>query len=148
VTADPELIAQLRRMCRKADRALAAASSHVAAGDYDFAVSRAYYAVFYSIEAVLLTQGLVFSKHSGVIAGFNQHFVKTGVFPAEFSKCVARLFRERQLGDYEFDVSASREAAEQGIHDAQDVVSATRQYLEQAGYLGSADNGKQAGDSP
>jgi len=134
MTVDPELLAQLRDICSKADRALAAASGHMTAGDYDFAASRAYYAAFYSIEAILLTQELVFSKHSGVIAAFNQHFVKTAVFPKEFSKRIARLFRERQIGDYEFDLSVSEEDAEQGIEDAQTIVSAVRQHLERQGF--------------
>jgi uncharacterized protein (UPF0332 family) len=135
VTPDPELVAQLRQICGKADRALAAASEHIEAGDYDFAVSRAYYAVFYSLEAALLTRGLVFPKHSGVIAGFNQHFVRAGVFPREFSKMIASLFRERQIGDYEFDVSVSREDAIQGMRDAQTLVAAAREYLEREGYI-------------
>lgn len=135
MTADAELAAELRRICSKADRALAAASEHIEAGDYDFAASRAYYAVFYSLEAVLLTQSLVFSKHSGVIAEFNRRFVKTAIFPREFSKKIARLFRERQVGDYEFDLSVSQEDAAQGIQDAQTVVSAVRQYLEREGFI-------------
>ena len=36
---------------------------------YDFAVSRAYYTIFYAAEAFLLGEGLAFSKHSAVIGG-------------------------------------------------------------------------------
>jgi len=52
----------------------------------DDAVSRAYYAVFHGISAVLLSKGIAFSSHSQVIGVFNREFVKTGVFPADFSK--------------------------------------------------------------
>jgi uncharacterized protein (UPF0332 family) len=38
------------------------------AGFCDFAVSRAYYAMFYVAEAFLLGVGLSFSRHAGVIA--------------------------------------------------------------------------------
>jgi len=34
-----------------------------------------------------------------------------GIFPKDFSKRIARLFRERQIGDYEFDISISADAA-------------------------------------
>src|SRR5213594_1430495 len=34
---------------------------------YDFAASRAYYVMFYVAEAILLGEGLTFSKHSAVI---------------------------------------------------------------------------------
>lgn len=39
-------------------------------GLYDFAVSRAYYAMFYIAEAFLLGQDLSFSSHAGVISAF------------------------------------------------------------------------------
>jgi uncharacterized protein (UPF0332 family) len=42
------------------------------AGLYDFAVSRAYYARFYVAEAFLLSLGLAFSRHAGVIAAFGE----------------------------------------------------------------------------
>jgi len=48
-------------------------------GDYISAVNRAYYAIFYAANALLATKGLERSKHSGVIAAFRQHFVKTGI---------------------------------------------------------------------
>ncbi len=51
---------------------------------YGFAVSRAYYAMFYLVSAVLLTKGLNFSKHQAVVAAFGQHFVKTGIFKHMF----------------------------------------------------------------
>ncbi len=79
---------------------------------YDFASSRAYYAAFYAMQAILLTKDLSFSKHSGVIAAFNRQFIKTGVFPKEFSKLISRLFRERQTGDYEFDLITENEKGE------------------------------------
>lgn len=55
---------QLQPMIRKALRSIAAAKRDLEEGDYDFASSRAYYAAFYAMEAILLTENLVFSKHS------------------------------------------------------------------------------------
>ena len=76
-------------MVKKARRSIAAANRHLQDGDHDFASSRAYYAAFYSMEAILLTIDLVFSKHSAVISAFNMHFLKTRIFPKEFSKLIA-----------------------------------------------------------
>jgi len=128
--ANGKLNKQLEKMMRKANRALAAARIHIKTGDYDFASSRAYYAAFYSMEAVLLKQGLVYSKHSGVISGFAQHFVGTGIFPKDFSKRIARLFRERQIGDYEFDISISADAAKEDVQHATVIVQAIATYFE------------------
>ena len=69
---------ELEALAKKGRRSLAASHRLYAQGDYDFAASRAYYAMFYLAEALLLSQGLSFSKHSAVIAGFGEHFVKRG----------------------------------------------------------------------
>lgn len=43
------------------------------------AVNRAYYAMFYALQALLAASGLVASKHSGVISLFDREFVKTSL---------------------------------------------------------------------
>jgi uncharacterized protein (UPF0332 family) len=129
MTANRKLNKQVDEMMRKSKRALAAACAHIQAEDYDFASSRAYYAAFYGMEAVLLKKGLVFSKHSGVMAGFARHFVGAGIFPRDFSKRISRLFRERQIGDYEFDVSISADAAREDVQHATVIVQAITDYI-------------------
>ena len=42
-------------------------------------VNRIYYAIFYSVTALLLTRGLSSAKHSGVRSLFNKEFVKKGL---------------------------------------------------------------------
>ena len=42
--------------------------------------SRVYYAMFYSVEALLLTEGISVSSHKGVISVFGERFIKTGIF--------------------------------------------------------------------
>jgi uncharacterized protein (UPF0332 family) len=64
------------------------------------AVNRMYYALFYAVVALLKTKGLSSSKHSGVRAMFNQHFVKTGIVRRETGKFYELIFNERQEGDY------------------------------------------------
>ncbi|MBV6394587.1 MAG: hypothetical protein HFACDABA_00153 [Anaerolineales bacterium] len=49
-------------------------------------VNRAYYAMFYAALAILAAVGEETSKHSGVLALFDRHFVKTGVLPKEMGK--------------------------------------------------------------
>ncbi len=85
---DNSLPNRLRAMILKAHRSLRSAEKQLNENDYDFGTSRAYYAVFYAMEAALLSKGLVFSKHSGVIRGFSEHFVKTGIMPKEFAPII------------------------------------------------------------
>ena len=84
------------------------------AGLYDFAVSRAYYAMFYVAAAFLLGRGLTFSRHAGVIAAFGERFAKTGIVPVEFHRYLIEGQDERNVGDYQIGPSLTdRQAAEQ-----------------------------------
>jgi uncharacterized protein (UPF0332 family) len=126
-----ELHGQLQSMIKKAIRSLNAAKRNIKMGDYDFASSRAYYAAFYAIEAVLLTKELSFAKHSAVISAFNRHFVKVGLFPKEFSKSISRLFRERQIGDYDFGVTITECDAQKDVEAAEAILEGIRTYVSQ-----------------
>jgi uncharacterized protein (UPF0332 family) len=130
-----DLVAQLELMLNKASRSLTAAQKLLQEGDHDFASSRSYYAVFYGMQAVLLTKNLSASKHAGVIRLFNQHFIKNGTFPAEFSKFINLLFRDRQIGDYRFDVTIALERSQQDIVTAETIVQAITAYLIKEGLL-------------
>ena len=63
-------------------------------------VNRLYYSLFYVVLALLETKGLASSKHSGVRALFNQHFVKPGIISKETGQFYGELFKNRQKGDY------------------------------------------------
>lgn len=76
------------------------------------ALNRFYYAAFYAARALLATKGLDSSKHSGVIALFNQHFVKTGIMKIETSKVLSKSFEMRQDTDYEDFIVVTKEEVE------------------------------------
>lgn len=62
--------------------------------------NRLYYACFYAVTALLGKKELGSSKHSGVKALFNQHWVKTGRVGKEYGRLYNQLFEARQEGDY------------------------------------------------
>ncbi|MCC6499297.1 MAG: HEPN domain-containing protein [Anaerolineales bacterium] len=76
-------------------------------------VNRAYYAMFYAALALLATIGEKTSKHGGVMALFDKHFIKTGVLPTEMGKFLHTAFDARQIGDYEDRSEISEAMAEQ-----------------------------------
>ncbi len=78
---DIELARKLRKIMEKSTKCLLIARQHHDQCNYDEAASRAYYAVFHSLQAVLLTRGLSFSRHSGVKGAFNREFVHKKYFP-------------------------------------------------------------------
>ena len=91
---EQEIAANLER----AEQSIQAAKDLAIRGYHDFAAARAYYAAFYGATAVLLNEGLDFSKHSGVIASIHQRFVKTGKLSKEQSKDLNWLLRYETLG--------------------------------------------------
>jgi uncharacterized protein (UPF0332 family) len=67
---------EIEFLIKRAMRYLKSAEILLKEGDYESSVSRTYYAMFYSAQAMLLTQNLSFSSHKGVISAFGKHFVK------------------------------------------------------------------------
>jgi uncharacterized protein (UPF0332 family) len=96
------------------------------AGHHGFAASRAYYSMFYVAEAFLAGKGLSFSKHSGVIAAFAEHFTRTKIVPEEFHRHLIRGMETRHVGDYDYPGSVSAE-------DAQVQITRAEQFLDFAG---------------
>jgi uncharacterized protein (UPF0332 family) len=102
-------------------------------GYYDFAASRAYYAAFYAATAVLLKEGLEFSRHSAVVATIHQRYVKTGKLSIEQGRTLNWLFELRSVGDYGGTAHVSRQQAEQAVQAAEEFLLAARPLLAQDG---------------
>ncbi|GAB4153701.1 MAG: HEPN domain-containing protein [Candidatus Promineifilaceae bacterium] len=117
---EEEIVANLKR----AEQSILAAKELAGKGYYDFAASRAYYAGFYGATAVLLNEGLDFSKHSGVIASIHRQFVKTGRLSKEHGKDLNWLFEIRNVGDYGGTAHVSRLQAQQAIEAAESFLKA------------------------
>ena len=114
----------------------AAAESIQAAGElldnqhFGFSASRAYYAMFYAASAVLLTKGLTFSRHSGIISAFGHHFARAGILPEELHSTFSQAQKLRHLGDYDLAPFPESTAADQ-LENARRFVDAVRGYLEE-----------------
>ena len=132
--ADSGLRDQIAVIMDKAVRSLEASKSLLDGDNCDFSSSRSYYAAFYALQALMLTKNLVYSKHAGVIGGFNEHFIRENIFPKEYSKYISRLFRERHIGDYDFKQVITHEDAEKDFSIASELVGAIKQYLEGEGF--------------
>jgi uncharacterized protein (UPF0332 family) len=122
---EQEIVANLER----ATQSVQAAKELAKIGYHDFAASRAYYAAFYGATAVLLKEGLDFSKHSGVIASIHQRFVKTGKLSKEHGKNLNWLFELRNVGDYGVTAHVSQPQAEQAILAAESFLEAINALL-------------------
>jgi uncharacterized protein (UPF0332 family) len=113
----------------RARQELAAAELLAANGFGAQAVSRAYYAAFYSAEAALLSLGEVRSKHSGVVSAFGRLVVLEGGIDEEAGRLLRSLFERRSHADYELaDVPV--EEANQAVIDATVVVERVERWLQ------------------
>ncbi|HCO96071.1 MAG TPA: HEPN domain-containing protein [Phycisphaerales bacterium] len=121
---------QIQALIEKARRYLRSAELLIHDGDYDSAVSRSYYAMFYSAEAALLKKEMTFSSHKAVISAFGQYFVKTGIFDKRMGRDLNIIFGERQLGDYESNFSISEDNARHVLQTAQGFVDRIAAWLE------------------
>ncbi len=79
---------------------LRAADHLIAASLPRVALTRAYFAVFHAIRAMLYHDDLAPRSHACVQHLFNLHYVKTGRFDAAASRLTARLQKFREAADY------------------------------------------------
>jgi uncharacterized protein (UPF0332 family) len=121
---------EAKALIKRAQRYLKSAELLLQDGDCESSVSRTYYAMFYSAQAVLLTKNLSFSSHKGVISGFGENFVKTGIFSKEMGRELNRAFEKRQVGDYDYTFVISKDEAEQMLLSGKEFVGKIAHWLD------------------
>jgi hypothetical protein len=122
---------EINALIERAKRYLKSAEILLEAGDYESSVSRTYYAMFYSAQAMLLTKNLSFSSHKGVISTFGEHFVKTGIFPKEMGRELNKAFEKRQIGDYEYTFVIPKMEAEEILVNGKKFIEKIAQHLKE-----------------
>src|SRR5690606_37297691 len=91
-----------------------AADALLKLGLFNDAVSRAYYAAYHHIVALLLTEGLEARTHSGVGALLGQHFIVTHRVDPEVARSLSRMQQFRgEADDNRFFVFTAVSAAEE-----------------------------------
>ena len=99
------------------------------------AIGDCYYAIFYAASAVLLSQGIERSKHSGIRSAFSQYFVHKRIFPDAFGDLFDTLQKERESADYNMTYLPGEEVAEERLDQARHFVQTIRDYLKERDFL-------------
>lgn len=120
---------EINSLIERAKRYLKSAEILLEEGDYESSVSRTYYAMFYSAQAMLLTKNLSFSSHKAIISAFGEYFVKTGIFSREMGREFNKAFEKRQIGDYEYTFVITKEEAEEMLGNGKTFVEKIAQHL-------------------
>jgi len=114
----------------KARESLEAAELLYKQGYTDFAASRAYYAMFYTTDPLLLHRELSFSSHSAVIAAFGKEYAKTGDMDPQLHKNLIAVQDYRNQGDYGFGPGVTAEQGEEALQWASEFLKVAISYLD------------------
>jgi len=81
----------------RAKKALQSVESLLKEGYYEDVINRIYYAVYYTVSALLYTRKLYPKTHKGV----NKEFIQTGLIDKAQEDFYSRIFAKRFEADYE-----------------------------------------------
>jgi uncharacterized protein (UPF0332 family) len=96
---------------------------------YKAANNRAYYAIYYTLTAVLCLEPISFKKHKDTIAYFNKNYVHKGLFSNELGRKISKAEKIRNASDYNDFYIAGKEDASGQIETAKEVVQAVEIFL-------------------
>ncbi len=96
---------------------------------YSQSINRSYYAIFHAVRSLLALRKFDSSKHSGIIAYFNQHYIKSGKIETKYSKILTTAYQFRNDCDYKDFYIITREDAEVQFDDAKKFVNRIQTYL-------------------
>jgi len=77
----------------------------------------------------LLSRGLSFSSHSGVIANFGKEFARTGTFNPKFHNYLIESQDRRNIGDYSLVAEVTKEQTKEMLEWAKEFIQAAESYL-------------------
>jgi uncharacterized protein (UPF0332 family) len=120
---------ETRALLDKAQQSIQAAINLQRDNFLDFAASRAYYAMFYTAEALLIEQNLSFSSHAAVISAFGQFFAKTNVLDPRFHRYLLDAQDMRNVGDYGIGPGVTSDQASTLIKWSNDFLQAAENLL-------------------
>jgi uncharacterized protein len=114
----------------RARQAVQSARTLLSTGDFNGAVNRAYYGMFYAAQAALAHRGVevTTSKHGTVVGRFGQHLVKRRLLPRSLGTSLNQMLELRQKADYGGTGVASLDA-ERGLSQAESFVAAVERLI-------------------
>lgn len=113
----------------KSNHSLLLAKKLLEDGEFSYSQNRAYYALFEAMRAIIALDKFDSSKHSGIIAYFNQNYVKTEIFNKETSKIIRKVSLLREKSDYEDFYEATQDDTNELICEVEVFINDVRKYL-------------------
>ncbi len=110
-------------LLHKAQRYLRSASVLLEVGDHDSTVSRAYFAMFYAAQALLLRRDVRLAPGQGLRAAFIEQFVATGQLPERAGIALEDGYLLMETADFGHQASVTGLQAERMLAEAEAFVN-------------------------
>jgi uncharacterized protein (UPF0332 family) len=125
----------MSRLLARAQTALRTAEHLLDYGDPVAAGSRAYYAVFDAMRAVLQDRGIDFTKtktHHGLMLSFEQQIVRTGPIKRDIAAAILKAAELRRVSDYEPETEVSADEVRATLETVSSFIAACARLIERS----------------
>lgn len=116
-------------LIQKAQDSLRAARLLASDGLFDFAVGRAYFAMYYVAKAFLERHNHDVTDPAAMVDAFGEHFAATGYLPEIFHRYLIDAARLRAIGEYDAETGITAEDVAEQLERAMAFVSLAREEL-------------------
>lgn len=99
------------------------------AGRWSGAANRVYYSVFHAVGALFIHDGLQVSRHKGSHALFSQHYIKTGLLPADYGRFYNNLQTLREKSDYNCFYKVTEQDVAESVELAREIINAIEKLI-------------------
>lgn len=124
-----EIIDIVNQLIKRSEGKLVSARILLESDRIDDAISRAYYAAFLSVRALLYLLGVSARTHSGVLTIFGLRVIKEGLLPPKIGKYLNELFEARETSDYAVVFYYTKEDGKKYIQKAEEIINAVKNLL-------------------
>ena len=119
----------------KAKVTLQAARLLISNGFYASAINRLYYACFYAVIALFLTDEITVKSHNGVRTLLGKNYILTKRLSVKMGEIFNDLFENRQSGDYDDIFDIDQQKAEELYQSANYFIDTIMQILAKNKYI-------------
>ena len=124
------LLTQATRMPNASDRLFSKAQTYLRSAavlyeleDFDSCVSRAYFAMFYAAQALLMHENGSLPSQQGIRTAFKNTFVDTGQMPPHASNVLNQAYDLQEMADYGHHFAVDQDQAERVLQEAEAFVN-------------------------
>jgi uncharacterized protein (UPF0332 family) len=125
---------RLQKIIAKTEGCLGSSKDSYERKRLELCINRAYFAMFHSVKALMLTRDIHSKTHAEVHGKFRKFHIETDRFSTSLSERLQRSFVKKQFVDYCYE-EVSEDQAIESIEDAEQFVKATLTYLKENNYL-------------